>query len=62
MFADIAIFDSARVIDRATFEMPNQYPTGIEYVLVNGKISVDKGKRTDALAGRVLRGRGYSNP
>jgi N-acyl-D-amino-acid deacylase len=39
MFADITIFDPAKVIDRATFESPNQYPIGIEYVLVNGKIS-----------------------
>ena len=39
--------------------MPNQYPAGIEYVFVNGKISVDKGQRTAALAGRVLRGPGY---
>jgi len=59
MFADVVVFDPARVIDRATFEMPNQYPAGIEYVLVNGQISVDKGQRTTALAGRVLRGPGY---
>src|SRR5215204_1630094 len=59
MFADITVFDPAHVIDRATFESPNQYPAGIEYVLVNGKISVDKGQRTSALAGRVLRGPGY---
>lgn len=59
MFADITIFDPAKVIDRATFESPNQYPIGIEYVIVNGKISVDKGQRTTALAGRVLRGPGY---
>jgi N-acyl-D-amino-acid deacylase len=59
MFADIAIFDPGKVMDRATFEMPNQYPTGIEYVLVNGQISVDKGQRTSSLAGRVLRGPGY---
>jgi N-acyl-D-amino-acid deacylase len=59
MFADITIFDPRRVIDRATFEMPNQYPEGIEYVLVNGQISVDKGQRTPALAGHVLRGPGY---
>jgi N-acyl-D-amino-acid deacylase len=59
MFADVTIFDPAKVIDRATFEAPNQYPTGIEYVLVNGKISVDKGERTAALGGRVLRGPGY---
>jgi N-acyl-D-amino-acid deacylase len=59
MFADIVVFDPERVIDRATFEMPNQYPIGIEYVLVNGSLSVDKGQRTTALAGRVLRGPGY---
>jgi dihydroorotase/N-acyl-D-amino-acid deacylase len=59
MFADITIFDPVRIIDRATFESPNQYPTGIEYVLVNGKVSVDKGQRTAMLAGRVLRGPAY---
>src|SRR5690242_10214414 len=59
MFADITIFDPAKVIDRATFDSPNQYPIGIEYVLVNGKVSVDKGERTGVLAGRVLRGPGY---
>jgi N-acyl-D-amino-acid deacylase len=59
VFADITVFDPAKVIDRATFESPNQYPAGIEYVLVNGKISVDKGQRTPALAGRVLRGPGF---
>ena len=62
MFADITVFDPAKVMDRATFESPNQYPIGIEYVVVNGKISVDKGQRTSALAGRVLRGPGYKNP
>ena len=59
LFADIAIFDPARVIDRATFEMPNQYPEGIQYVLVNGQIAVDAGQRTPVLAGRVVRGPGY---
>ncbi|MCU1266330.1 MAG: D-alanyl-D-alanine carboxypeptidase/D-alanyl-D-alanine-endopeptidase [Acidobacteria bacterium] len=59
MYADITIFDPQRVIDKATFEMPNQYPKGIEYVIINGQISVDKGKRTAALAGQVLRGPGY---
>lgn len=59
MFADVTIFDPAKVIDRATFESPNQYPAGIEYVLVNGKVSVDKGHRTAVLAGKVIRGPGY---
>ncbi len=59
MFADITVFNPATVIDKATFESPNQYPVGIEYVLVNGQISVDKGARTPALAGQVIRGPGY---
>jgi len=58
-FADITIFDPKTVIDRATFEEPNQYPVGINFVIVNGQIEVDKGRRTSALAGRVLRGPGY---
>ena len=58
-FADITIFDPKTVIDRATFEEPNQYPVGITYVIVNGQIEVDNGQRTPALAGRVLRGPGY---
>ena len=62
MFADITIFDPATVIDKATFDSPNQYPVGIDYVLVNGKLAVDKGQRTSALSGRALRGPGYKNP
>jgi len=58
-FADITVFDPRTVIGRATFESPNQYPVGIDYVLVNGQISVDKGERTSALAGQALRGPGY---
>lgn len=58
-FADITVFDPARVRDRATFEEPNQYPEGVEYVLVNGQIEVDGGRRTGANAGRPLRGPGY---
>lgn len=59
MFADLTVFDPQRVMDRATFELPNQYPEGIQYVIINGQISVDKGQRTAALAGRPLRGPGY---
>ena len=58
-FADITVFDPARVRDRATFEEPNQYPVGIEYVVVNGQLEVDGGVRTPANAGRPLRGPGY---
>ncbi len=59
MYADVTVFDPQRVIDRATFEVPNQYPEGIQYVIVNGQISVDAGKRTAALAGRPIRGPGF---
>ena len=59
MFADIAIFNPETVIDRATFEAPNRYPEGVSFVIVNGQLSVDEGKRTSALAGRPLRGPGF---
>lgn len=59
MFADITVFDPQNVMDRATFEMSNQYPQGIRYVVVNGQLSVDEGKRTLTLAGRPIRGPGY---
>jgi dihydroorotase/N-acyl-D-amino-acid deacylase len=58
-FADVVVFDPQSVIDRATFEVPNQHPDGVKFVIVNGQISVDEGKRTSALAGRPLRGPGY---
>jgi len=54
-FADITVFNPKTVIDRATFENPFQYPEGIEYVIVNGKIAIDKGKYTGKMAGRILR-------
>ncbi|MFL6336833.1 MAG: amidohydrolase family protein [Pyrinomonadaceae bacterium] len=58
-YADITVFDPARVRDLATFDQPNQYPEGIEYVVVNGQVEVDAGRRTHANAGRPLRGPGY---
>jgi N-acyl-D-amino-acid deacylase len=60
-FADVTIFDPKTVIDRATFEDPNQYPVGINFVIVNGQIEVEHGRRTPVLAGKVLRGRGYQS-
>lgn len=54
-FADITVFNPKTVIDRAAFENPFQYPEGIEHVIVNGKIAIDKGKYTGEMAGRVLR-------
>ncbi|UCH58147.1 MAG: D-aminoacylase [Candidatus Bathyarchaeota archaeon] len=57
MWADITIFNPDTVIDRATYQDPHQFPEGIEYVIVNGQITVDSGKYTQALAGRILRKR-----
>ncbi|MBI2913205.1 MAG: D-aminoacylase [Chloroflexi bacterium] len=58
-FADIVVFDPERVTDRATYEEPRQYPQGIEYVIVNGEVAAERGRQTNARAGRVLR-RGHS--
>lgn len=52
--ADIVVFDPDTVIDRATLVSPNLYPEGIEYVLVNGEIVVDNGKRTDSFPGKSI--------
>ena len=54
-FADITIFDPERIIDKSTYEEPHQYSEGIEYVIVNGKIAVNKGNHTGVTNGRVLR-------
>ena len=56
--ADVTIFDPARVIDRATFEQPHQFPVGIKYVIVNGVVTIDNEQHTGALAGRVIYGPG----
>jgi N-acyl-D-amino-acid deacylase len=57
-WADVTIFNPATVIDKATYENPHQFPVGIEYVIVNGAVTVDRGRHTGALAGRVLYGPG----
>jgi len=47
--ADITVFDPARVIDRATFEQPAQYSEGIQYVLVNGRLVVNRGELVEGV-------------
>jgi N-acyl-D-amino-acid deacylase len=54
-FADVVVFDPETYIDRATFDKPHQYATGVRYLFVNGKLAVDEGKYTNVLAGKVLR-------
>ena len=56
--ADVTIFDARRVIDRATFENPHQYPEGIEYVIVNGMVVIDRGQHLNVKPGRILYGKG----
>ena len=58
-FADVAVFDPVRVIDRATFENPHQYAEGMVHVFVNGRQVLDHGEPTGATPGRVVRGPGY---
>jgi N-acyl-D-amino-acid deacylase len=56
--ADVTIFDPQRIIDHATFEQPHQYSTGVEYVIVNGALVLDRGRHTHVRSGRVLYGPG----
>ena len=55
LFADITVFDPATVIDRATYLVPFCYSVGIQYVLVNGQLVLDRGQHTHAHPGRALR-------
>jgi len=54
-FADVVIFDEKKIMDKATYENPHQYPEGIEFVLVNGEVVIDRGEHTDKLPGKILR-------
>ncbi|MQG05055.1 MAG: D-aminoacylase [SAR202 cluster bacterium] len=53
--ADIVVFDYTNIKAPATKETPKIYPEGINYVIVNGKIVIDKGTNTGVLAGQSLR-------
>lgn len=56
--ADICIFNPDTVIDKGTFVEPIQYPQGIEYVIIGGEVTVEKGKHTGRRNGAVLRMKG----
>jgi N-acyl-D-amino-acid deacylase len=53
--ADIVVFDPGKVADRATFTAPHQFADGIDLVVVNGRVTVDRGEHTGVRAGQVLR-------
>ena len=57
-WADVTIFDLDALQDKATYDDPMAFPTGIEYVLVNGVVTIDHDKHTGAKAGKVLYGPG----
>lgn len=54
-FADIVVFDAARVVDRATYQDPHQMADGVDWVLVNGRVAKREGEYTGTRAGLVLR-------
>jgi N-acyl-D-aspartate/D-glutamate deacylase len=57
-WADVVIFDYDKIQDNATYEHPFVYPSGIDYVLVNGQVVMDHGKHSGAKPGMVLYGQG----
>ena len=58
-FADVVVFDPAKVQDHATFDQPHQYSTGVRDVFVNGQAVLRDGEHTGAKPGRVVRGPGW---
>jgi N-acyl-D-aspartate/D-glutamate deacylase len=54
-FADLVLFDAAKIIDRGTFEDPKRLPEGIRAVFVNGRKAVDNGTVAGVRTGQVLR-------
>jgi N-acyl-D-amino-acid deacylase len=55
-FADLVVFDPARIQDHATYTDPQRYATGVAHVIVNGEVVLRDGEHTGALPGRVLHG------
>ena len=57
--ADIVIYDENRIMDKADYLNAHQYPEGIDYVIVNGKIAAEHGRVVCSDAGQILYGPGY---
>ncbi|MEH6514353.1 MAG: D-aminoacylase [Maribacter arcticus] len=60
-FADLAIFDANTIIDKATFDEPQQFAEGMVHVFVNGEQVLKDGEHTGATPGRVVRGPGWKD-
>jgi N-acyl-D-amino-acid deacylase len=58
-FADVVIFDPAKIQDHATYERPHQYSTGVTHVFVNGVQVLKNGEHTGVKPGQVVRGPGW---
>jgi N-acyl-D-amino-acid deacylase len=61
-FADVVVFDPAKIQDHATFADPHEYSTGVQHVLVNGVPVLLDGEHTGATPGRFVKGPGYAKP
>ncbi len=61
-FADVVVFDPAKIQDHATFADPHRYATGVRDVFVNGVAVLRNGEHTGATPGRVVRGPGWKGP
>ena len=60
-WADLVVFDPETISEVGSYKDPHHYPVGIEHVLVNGNIVVEKGEHLGVLPGKVLRGPGYKS-
>ncbi len=55
MMADIICLDYENLIDKSDYTDPHQYSQGVQYVIVNGGIVIDKSEHTGKLPGQILR-------
>ena len=55
MVADITVFDSEKIVDKATYDAPHQYSKGIRHVFVNGAHTLTDGHLTSKRGGQVIR-------
>jgi N-acyl-D-amino-acid deacylase len=53
--ADIVVFDLDTIEEKGTIANGRQHPVGIDYVIVNGELTAEKGKHTGSLNGIVLK-------